>query len=43
MADEWEAKDRRKALGYEPLGRWRSGQAEAKFMNRSSQVSQVSQ
>lgn len=39
MADEWEPKDRRKALGYDPLGRWRPGQHEARFLNRSSQLS----
>lgn len=39
MADEWEPKDRRKALGYEPLGRWRQDTPEAKFLNRSSQLS----
>lgn len=35
MADEWEAKDRIAAVGYEPIGRWQSGMPEAKFINRS--------
>lgn len=39
MADEWEPKDRRAALGYDPLGRWRPGMPEAKFTNRNPQVS----
>lgn len=39
MADEWNAADMVKALGYDPRGRWQSGMPEAKFLNRSPQVS----
>lgn len=39
MADEWTSKQRRAALGYEPLGRWRIDAPEAKFLNRSAQRS----
>jgi hypothetical protein len=37
MADEWEPKDRRKALGYEPMNRWSATVAATKFLNRSPQ------
>jgi predicted transcriptional regulator len=40
MADEWEPKRRIQAVGYEPMGRWQSGQPEAKFLNRSALVSE---
>jgi len=40
MAEDWEPKDRRKALGYEPMyGRNPAAAGEAKFLNRSAQVS----
>lgn len=41
MADEWAPKDRRKALGYDPLNRWQSitETGEAKFLNRNPQRS----
>ena len=38
MADEWEPKDRRKALGYEPLNRRSGIDQKTKYLNRSAQV-----
>ena len=37
MADKWEPKDRRKALGYEPMNRWDATREKTKFLNRSAQ------
>lgn len=38
MADEWDPKDRRKALGYEPMNRWSGIDKKTKYLNRSAQV-----
>jgi hypothetical protein len=37
MADEWGPKDRRKAIGYEPMGRWAPGLPGVRFINRKDQ------
>jgi hypothetical protein len=38
MADDWAPKDRRAALGYEPLNRWHPGIEGTRFLNRNPQV-----